>query len=104
MIVSYRTGVDVLQHHLEDIRRGQIRVLLLFLGSAYDEAFLESIKSLAKDLDELTGPYCLAIVFMPPPKENPFRQYDGVLAFSGGGSTRDLAEWDSFVDEMTRNT
>jgi hypothetical protein len=105
MYVSYTTGVDVLQHHLEGIRRHQFKVLLLFLGSAYDEAFLESVKSLAKDLDNLTGPHCLAIVFMPPPKENPFRQYEGLRdVFHVGGRARDLTEWETFVDEMTRNT
>jgi hypothetical protein len=107
MIVSYTTGVDVLAHHLEDISRGQFRVLLVFLGSTYDEAFLKSVKSLATDLDNLTGPHCLAIVFMPPPKENPFRPYDFVWSegkFRGGGKYRHVTEWESFVDEMTRNT
>jgi hypothetical protein len=104
MIYSYTTGIDILQNHIDQIKRGQFRVLLFFLGTAYDESFLDGVKSLAKDLDALTGPHCLAMAFMPPPRDNPFKQSDYVDAFKGGGKDRNIDEWDDFVSEMTKNT
>jgi len=104
MIISYVTGVEIIKEHAEQISNGQIKVLLFFLGSVHDERFLESVNKLAKDIDNITGPHCLAVAFMPPPEE--IRIPVGVLPFVSCGEFGDIDidKWPQFVEEMTNNT
>jgi len=99
-IYSYQTGEDILYDHIEDIESGKYRVLLFFLGSKYDNSFLQEVVDLRKDLHKLTGEHCLAILFSPPPESSPW----------GEGRKIHLSEfypmedWPSFVEEMTQKT
>ena len=44
--------------------------MLIFLGSSFDERFLNDIIGLADDLNYMTGPHCLAVAFVPAPSHN----------------------------------
>jgi hypothetical protein len=98
MIFTYKSGIDVLHNHLQDIRDGKFRVLLFLLGSSFDGDFLKDIKNLTSDFDQLTGPHCLVVAFMPPPTSDPF------AFWPEGNRAKEIEDWPAFVDAMTRNT
>lgn len=105
MIMTQTTGVDIVKHYLPELRRGKFRVLLLFLASGYDHTLLQDVQSLARDLDLITGPHCLAVLFAPPSPDNPYgAPPPGALGFWSAGRHYSFDQWDQFVDVMTRNT
>ena len=103
VIVTYVSGVRILKQHLGAIRRGDIRVLMFFLGSRYDYAFLKEVKEIDRDIDQLTGSHCLAVAFVPPPQVSEmagFQSIDDVWP-RRKDDPDGLAD---YVDAMTRNT
>lgn len=102
MYISYTSGLELLKSISDDIWRGQYRLLLFFLASQYDGEALSSIVDLAEDIDKLTGPHCMAIAFMPPPKRRPVPIVE--LFNEGLLPSEEDKEWGNFIDRMTRNT
>ena len=56
MIYSYKSGAEILSQYRDELVNGQFKVLLFFLATQHDEAFLRDVVALASDLggvDEL---------------------------------------------------
>jgi len=104
MIYVYEDPVEFVRRRAKQVNEGKYRLVLLFLGTQFDEEFLKAVEALTPDLDALTGPHAMAVLFTPPPasfKDGPHRGFGGFQAL---GRYYHWAEWDAFVAAMTNGT
>lgn len=66
MQIVYGNGFDLLLSGYNQLVTGQTKLLLFFLASQYDRSVLKDLSELSADIDSLTGPFCIAVAFMPP--------------------------------------
>ena len=100
----YKSGLEVLSRHANACGDGRTRVLVFFLGSSFDEAFLRELIELAQDIDSLTGPHCLAVAFTPAPSVKKADEYSESTREYLGLVTQGKKFWRDFTAEMTKNT
>lgn len=96
MIISYKSGLDILLENEQFITNGEIKLLMFFLGTKGDPDFLKSLIAYSTDIHYLTGKHCLALLFLPPSQR---RSRD----FETGPFLR-FDESDDFIDAMTQNS
>jgi hypothetical protein len=102
MILTWDTPESVVAEHAEEIEHGAIRVILFFLGTKLDGKFLDSINELSKELDALTGRYCLAVTFVPPPES--LLRSGRYRRFIADGKRWPPEQWENFKDVMTQRS
>jgi hypothetical protein len=94
----YEDPVEFVRRRAKHVNDGQYRLILLFLGTQFNEEFVREVEGLTQDIDSLTGPHAMAILFTPPP--SPPADF-----MSGFGSFRALGKdwifWDEFLKAMT---
>jgi hypothetical protein len=100
LIYVFEDPVEFVRRRAKALNEGQYRVMLLFLGTQFDEEFLKDVDGLTRDLDRLTGPHAMAVLFTPPPELQHFQS--GFGGFQALG--RFWTDWDAFVDTMTDGT
>lgn len=66
MKISYRTGGELLLEHYHELVSGQTKIVLFYLATQHDHHALMDLAAFATDLNDLTGPFCTAVAFMPP--------------------------------------
>jgi hypothetical protein len=103
MIYVYEDPVEFVRRRAKQVNDGQYRLILLFLGTQFDEDFLKDIEALTPDLDALTGPHAMAVLFTPPPTSFA-DEGSGFGGFRALGRFYKWAEWDEFVGTMTDAT
>ena len=101
MIISYLTGIEFIEQYRHELENGQFKVLLFFLGTEFDHEFLKSVAKFSTDINYLTGPYALAVAFLPPPATNTDRKAIKLEAF---GETKIFENGEEFAKAMTQST
>lgn len=105
MIYVYEDPIEFIRTRAKQVDEGQYRLVLLFLGTQFNEEFLKDVEALAPDLDSLTDAHAMAILFTPPPPN--FRQNGMNLGFGACkalGRSYHWSEWDDFLRTMTTGT
>src|SRR5262245_45130926 len=100
MIISYSRYSTLSLDDIDKALGQDTQLLIFFLFSSFDSTYQETLRRFATDIHELTGRYCAAIAFAPPP---PNARVNAASLDSYANGSEEPALWAAINKKMTEN-
>ena len=101
MIISYKRYSRLTLDDIESALKNDAQLLIFFLFTSYDVAYQSQLRRLSRDIHELTGNHCAAIVFAPPSPDARIRA-ENLAEFANREDEPRL--WKEINQTMTENS